>query len=65
MLRRVRCPIGLALFGAGSLPRGLSLYRVVKTHYGVDRIVYASNRLSMRPTESEPADVQAVRRRDR
>src|SRR5207302_32604 len=49
-----------AVSAPGRFPCGLSLYRVVKTHYGLDRIVYASNRLSMRPTEGEPADVRLV-----
>ena len=61
MLRRVRCPIGPALSRRRvRLPRGLSPYRVVRTNYGVDRVVYASNRLSMRPTQSGHADVQLV-----
>src|SRR5437588_2757339 len=49
-----------AVSASGRLPCGLSLYRVVKTHYGLDRIVYASNHLSMRPTQGEPADVRLV-----
>ena len=49
-----------AVSAPGRLPSGLSLYRVVKTHYGVDRIVYVSNRLFVRPTQGEPADVQLV-----
>src|SRR5437588_7768441 len=32
-----------AVSAPGRLSRGVSLYRVVKAHYGVDRIVYASN----------------------
>src|SRR5213082_1874913 len=43
VLRRVRYPIGPALSRRQLDFRGLSLYRVVKAHYGVDRIAYASN----------------------